>query len=87
MAAMDELRAMADALWGDWRPKPPKVQGLDHVRHDVPRQPRNHNLIEERTYHTNGRLNVRQWYKVSHWQIHSTSFSPDRAGVAQSFYG
>jgi hypothetical protein len=26
MAAMDELRAMADALWGDWRPK------LDEVR-------------------------------------------------------
>jgi hypothetical protein len=27
MAAMDELRAMADALWGDRRPKPPRVQG------------------------------------------------------------
>jgi hypothetical protein len=27
MAAMDELRAMTDALWGDWRPKPPRVQG------------------------------------------------------------
>src|SRR6516164_595682 len=27
MAAMDELRAMADALWGDWRPRPPRVQG------------------------------------------------------------
>ena len=25
---MDELRAMADALWGDWRPTPPRVQGL-----------------------------------------------------------
>jgi hypothetical protein len=24
---MDELRAMADALWGEWRPKPPRVQG------------------------------------------------------------
>jgi hypothetical protein len=26
-AQMDELRAVADALWGDWRPKPPRVQG------------------------------------------------------------
>jgi hypothetical protein len=24
---MAELRAIADALWGDWRPKPPRVQG------------------------------------------------------------
>ena len=27
-AHMDDLRAMADALWGDWRPTPPRVQGL-----------------------------------------------------------
>jgi hypothetical protein len=25
---MAELRAIADALWGDWRPRPPRVQGL-----------------------------------------------------------
>jgi hypothetical protein len=27
-AQMDVLRAIADELWGDWRPKPPRVQGL-----------------------------------------------------------
>jgi hypothetical protein len=27
MALMDELRSVADALWGDARPKPPRVQG------------------------------------------------------------
>jgi hypothetical protein len=26
-AQMDELRAVADALWGDWRPRPPDVHG------------------------------------------------------------
>ena len=26
-AHMDDLRGMADALWGDWRPKPPRVRG------------------------------------------------------------
>ena|SRR6516164_2696551 len=26
-AMMDELRRVADALWGDWRPKPPRLQG------------------------------------------------------------
>ena len=31
MAAMDELRAMADALWGDWRARPPKVQGFPEI--------------------------------------------------------
>jgi hypothetical protein len=34
MAAMDELRAMADVLWGDRRPKPPKVQG--YPKHSSP---------------------------------------------------
>jgi hypothetical protein len=28
---MAQLRAMADALWGDWRPKPPKVQGFPEI--------------------------------------------------------
>ena len=27
-AQMDQLRAIADELWGDWRPRPPDVHGL-----------------------------------------------------------